>query len=95
MLDPEKAYAPSVRGNTTFAVTDQLALNILLEKNITPIASADPAGDWRVILAHESQLQLMPLPSLAFTNGHVFFYQHLPEVHGVKVLIPILLKPCD
>lgn len=93
LLDPEKAYAPSQRG-TAFAVTDQLAFNILLEQNITPIASADPSGDWRVVLAHDQQLRLMPLPSLAFTNGHVFFYQHLPDIHGVKVCTQGLRQSC-
>ena len=85
LLDPEKAYTPSLRG-PSFQVTDQLAINMLLETNITPIASAAHDADWRVIMAHGHRLQLMPLPSLAFTNGHLFFYQHLPELHGVKVL---------
>ena len=87
LLDPDKAYTPpSTRAEgKAFQVTDQLALNILLEDNIVPITSAEPEGDWRGILAHNNQLRLMPLPSLAFTNGHLFFYQHLPELHGVKV----------
>jgi hypothetical protein len=84
LVDPDRAYAPSTRGQP-FAITDQLALNMLLEKNIVPIASADPDGDWKVILAHDKRLRLLPLPSVAFSNGHVFFYQHLQDINGIKV----------
>lgn len=86
LADPAAAYAPSARTNATFAVTDQLALNILLERGMAPVASAAAAGaDWRVIAAANSTVALLPLPALLFANGHVFFYQHLPQAHGVKV----------
>ena len=86
LADPAAAYAPSTRTNATFAVTDQLALNILLERGMAPVASAAAAGaDWRVIAAANGTVALLPLPALLFANGHVFFYQHLPQAHGVKV----------
>jgi hypothetical protein len=71
-------------------VTDQLALNMVLEAGIAPIAPADAAADWRVLAAANSTLRLLPLPALAFTNGHVFFYQHLPQLHGIKARPPRL-----
>ena len=84
LTDPTSAYAPSDRGGA-FQITDQLAFNILLEQNISPIAST--GDDWRVIWAMNNTLRLMPLPSLLFTTGHTFFYQHLPALHSVKVCV--------
>lgn len=80
-------FAPSTVGGQTLQVTDQLAFNILLEQQISPIKST--VDDWRVIHAMNNTLKLMALPSLLFTNGHVFFYQHLPEQHHVKVCPPM------
>lgn len=75
-----------MRPGGVFAITDQLALNILLERNMAPVAAAAGAGgDRQVIAAANGTLALMPLPVLLFTNGHVFFYQHLPRIHGVTV----------
>jgi hypothetical protein len=82
LTNPNSMYAPSDRGGA-FAITDQLALNMILEQQISPIVST--ADDWRVIHAMNNTLKLMPLPALLFTNGHVFFYQHLPELHHVQV----------
>eukprot|EP00892_Ulva_mutabilis_P012572 jgi/Ulvmu1/9688/UM055_0026.1 len=108
LTDPRKAYAPSARPGGVFAITDQLALNILLERGMLPVAPAaagsSSAGDgggssgwtsssrgggaeWRVIAAANGTLALMPLPALLFTNGHVFFYQHLPQLHGVTAYV--------
>jgi hypothetical protein len=82
LTDSERAYTSSRRGKA-LAITDQLAFNMLLEQNILPVASVP--DDWRVIWAMNGTLKLAPLPTLTFTNGHVFFYQHLPRLHGVKV----------
>jgi hypothetical protein len=84
LTDADNMYAPSNRG-AVFAITDQLAFNMILERGISPIRSVDPAGDWRVIRAMNDTIALLPLPALLFTTGHTFFYQHLPEVHHTKV----------
>lgn len=83
LTDPGSAYAPSTRGKGAFAITDQLAFNMVLEQGISPIKSSE--GDWRVVHAMNGTLRLMPLPALLFTNGHVFFYQHLPALHETQV----------
>jgi hypothetical protein len=75
-------FAPTSKG--VLAITDQLAFNMILEQNISPIRST--ANDWRVIHAMNSTVRLMPLPALLFTNGHTFFYQHLPQRHHAQVL---------
>ena len=82
LIDDDNAYIHSKSG-ATFAITDQLAFNIILQRNITPITSTE--ADWRVFHAFENKLNLMALPSLLFTNGHVYFYQHLPQRHHVQV----------
>ena len=81
LTDDSSKYAASSRGQ--FQITDQLAFNMILERNISPIASTD--DDWRVIHAMDNQLKLLPLPVLLFTTGHTFFYQHLPQLYGVNV----------
>jgi hypothetical protein len=82
LTNPQSAFAPTSQG--ALAITDQLAFNMILEQNISPITSTD--NDWRVIRAMNATVQLMPLPVLLFTNGHVFFYQHLPQLHHAQVM---------
>ena len=98
LTDPGSAYAPSTRSHGVFAITDQLAFNMVLEQGISPIKSTPE--DWRVILAMNGTLRLLPLPALLFTNGHVFFYQHLPALHQTEVrgtfpgMYGVCSKPC-
>lgn len=86
LTDPRRAYAPAARSRGGLAVTDQLALNMVLQRGMAPVAPMDGTGDWRVIAAANGSIALLPLPALTFVNGHVAFYQHLPQLHGVTVL---------
>ena len=127
-------------GRPGWKVTDQLAFNLLLDRNIIPIhvrlppSSRDifrqfssvqtahldqiaaywacnsefcchqqfymtfssrcnsdtacfvtqaPKEDPRVIWTYGDKLRLKPLPVLVAANGHVYFYQHLPEKCGL------------
>lgn len=85
LTDPGREYAPTAHSRGGLAVTDQLALNMVLQRGMAPVAPADEAGDWRVIAAANGSVALLPLPALLFANGHVSFYQHLPQLHGVTV----------
>jgi hypothetical protein len=62
--------------NATLGITDQLALNMLLDQNAGAM-QATPE-DPRVILLRNGTLRLHPLPVLRFPGGHVGFVQRLP-----------------
>lgn len=61
---------------TVFGITDQLALNILLEDGVHTMTS--PPDDPRVLLLRNGTLRLHPLPVLRFPSGHVAFVQRTP-----------------
>ena len=128
-------------GRKGWKVTDQLAFNLLLDRNIVPIHvrhyfsrlelhHGDPHSDhalqsllrmlrnpisytslvWhsdtstlvlqapdddkRVIWTYGDKLRLKPLPVLVAANGHVFFYQHLPEKCCSTCPILLSVAPC-
>lgn len=58
-------------------MTDQLALNLLLEEGSEWRLEAAPE-DARVTLMRNATLRLHPLPLLLFPSGHVAFVQRLP-----------------
>ena len=62
--------------NATLGITDQLALNMLLDQNAG--AMQPTQEDPRVILLRNGTLRLHPLPVLRFPGGHVGFVQCLP-----------------
>jgi len=143
-----KAYVPEMHtalaadGRPGWKVTDQLAFNLLLDRNIIPIhvrsgtcrrgsprrpvgvqtahlaelqlvsrahqrsrchqpchgivdnccncqtdcfVEQAPKEDPRVIWTYGDKLRLKPLPVLVAANGHVYFYQHLPEKCGLAL----------
>ena len=61
----------------TFGITDQLALNLILEEGQEWELAAAPE-DPRVVLVQAGTLRLHPLPVLLFPGGHVAFVQRLP-----------------
>ncbi|KAL4434049.1 hypothetical protein ABPG75_000490 [Micractinium tetrahymenae] len=82
LLAPEHSVV--VEGtNTTFGITDQLALNMLLEEGSEWKLDADPE-DRHTTLLRNGTLRLHPLPVLLFPGGHVAFVQRLPWKHGVE-----------
>jgi len=68
---------PQTRTNVTLGITDQLALNMLLEQDLVGEVKAPPDNPSLLSLRNGS-LRLHPLPALLFANGHVAFVQHLP-----------------
>ena len=46
-----------------------------------------PEDDSRVIWTYGDKLRLKPLPVLVAANGHVYFYQHLPEKCGSSCIV--------
>ena len=76
MRRPPSWWLLQTNTNATLGITDQLALNMLLDQN----AGAMPASpeDPRVILLRNDTLRLHPLPVLRFPSGHVAFVQRLP-----------------
>lgn len=61
----------------TLGITDQLALNMLLEQDLVGDVQATPDNP-RLLSLRKGSLRLHPLPTLLFANGHVAFVQHLP-----------------
>ena len=66
-----------VDNGVTFGVTDQLALNMLLEEGTEAELLAAPE-DARATLHRRGALRLHPLPVALFPSGHVAFVQRLP-----------------
>ena len=60
----------------TLGITDQLALNMLLDNDTRQLQPAPE--DPRTILLRSQTLRLHPLPVLQFPSGHVAFVQRLP-----------------
>lgn len=61
----------------SYGVTDQLALNMVLEEGTEWILLASPEDPW-VTLNHNGDVRVHPLPVLQFPSGHAAFVQRLP-----------------
>ena len=53
---------------------------LAIEKSMIVLQA--PEDDKRVIWTYGDKLRVKPLPVLVAANGHVYFYQHLPEKCG-------------
>ncbi|KAL4446836.1 hypothetical protein ABPG77_008080 [Micractinium sp. CCAP 211/92] len=81
LLAPEQTIAEGT--NSIFGITDQLALNMLLEEGSEWKLDADPE-DRRNTLMRNGTLRLHPLPVLLFPGGHMAFVQRLPSKYRVE-----------
>ncbi|EFN57248.1 expressed protein [Chlorella variabilis] len=81
VLGPEALV--QTEANQTFGVTDQQALNMLLEEGSEWKLDAAPEDD-HITLMRNGTLRLHPLPILLFPSGHVAFVQRLPWRHGAQ-----------
>ncbi|PRW57844.1 glycosyltransferase family 77 [Chlorella sorokiniana] len=78
LLDPSRTITTD--NGVAYQVTDQLALNMLLEQGNEWELKAAPE-DKRVILLWNSQVKVHPLPVALFPGGHVAFVQRSPWRH--------------
>lgn len=78
LIDPSRTTTTD--NGVAYQVTDQLALNMLLEQGNEWELHAVPE-DERVILLWDSQIKVHPLPVVLFPGGHVAFVQRSPWRH--------------
>lgn len=70
LLDANRMYA-DLGGGKLAVVGDQLALNKLMTAGSMPWESVDPAGDWRVVWAHERRVKVCLLHAASvFPQAH-------------------------
>ena len=67
---------PQTPTNVTLGITDQLALNMLLDQGAGWLPPAPE--DSHVVLLRDGSIRLHPLPIIRFPSGHVAFVQRLP-----------------
>lgn len=82
MTDPEHAIM-KWSASSQSVITDQLALNLVLEEGHQAATSVDPAEP-RTIWQANHMLRLHPLNATLFPGGHVAFVQRAPWKRGVE-----------
>jgi hypothetical protein len=89
LLDPDRATVVTAT-NATLGITDQLALNMVLDATFAGRPAVAAPEDERVLLmswAPNDTLRLHPLPVARFSSGHVAFVQRLPWRHGIDPFV--------